>query len=255
MHQQATIRLFLFGLAANLFFTMPTAAQTCVAGFPESIGEWSEFVDGRHKGPVVDAAMQIFDLARVRIHQYPNDAWPATLQAFSDGKVDILVTALKSQEREETMAFIGPWLNYRWAAFKLQQPAGPNHDRVRIGVNKGLKGIHPIPHFIARLNGTPVWDTTPNIMRLLAHGDVDIVLGDHLSLTRTAVDQGVALTEVGGSNLQFSAHMAIRKDSPCMIYVPRISRAVRAWRRGDGHRRLLEAVAGDPGLLSPPGGR
>lgn len=223
---------------------MPSAAaaQECTVAFPERLEGWAD-IEGKHYvGPLVDAVAAIFRDAGVRMSKHPVDRWPSILEKFAAGKIDILAVAVRTRTREETMQFVGPWINYRWGPFYLDGKDVTGLENPKVGVNRALKGVWPIPAYLTRLKGEPVWDTPEMLMNRLVDGEIDMVLGEYAATANRARDLNVTVKEVPDAETRLTAYMAVNKKSECVAVADRLERAIRIWKRTGGRAEMMTGV-------------
>lgn len=218
-------------------------AQTCVVAFPEQNGSWATIEGNQFGGPLIESADQVFAAAGLEVVHHPVTPWAEVLRKFNEGEIDILAIALRSREREKTMKFAGPWLSYRWGPFTLAETDTEELKSPKIGVNRALKNVQPIPRYLARLNGIPVWESQANLIVKLANGELDIILGDQGIISRQAAQTNVKVKELPGADMRMTAYMAIHHESPCSVRVDDLDRAIRNWKKAGGHEQLITAVA------------
>lgn len=232
-------------LVVVALFSAPTSvyANECIVAFPEQNGSWATVEKGKFGGPLIRSADSVFDAASINVIHHPVDPWSNVLKKFEAGEIDILAVALRSREREKTMLFAGPWLSYRWGPFTLETTDADALKTPKIGVNRALKNVQPVPTYLSRLKGVPDWDTPANLLTKLTNGTVDMILGESGVINRQAQMQRVAVKEVPGTNMRMNAYMAIHPESTCASHVEALDRAIRQWKKNGGHERLLEAVA------------
>lgn len=230
-------------LALTALFGNKVTAQECVVAFPEQNGNWASIDGDKFVGPLVETADQIFSSAGVRVTHHPVETWTNVLEKYERGEIDILAVALRSSEREKSMNFVGPWLSYHWGPFIL---AGTNVEDLKnpkIGVNRALRNVQPVPTYLARLHGTAVWESQNKLIEELAAGNVDIILGDQDVVNRQAANLDLKVKMLPGANVRMTAYMAIHHNSPCVTHTQELDRAIRNWKKQDGHEQLIDAVA------------
>ncbi len=231
-------------LVCCLALASPAAGQQCVVAFPEKLGSWASVHEGHYVGPLVDAATEIFAEAMLTIVKHPVDRWSNILEQFEAGKIDILAVAMRTSEREKTMQFVGPWINYRWGPFYLTGSDALTVEHPKVGVNRALKGVWPIPAYLTRLHGEAVWDTPEELMNKLTNGAIDVVLGEYQATLNRASELDVDVTELPNTNMRLDIHMAVNKNGACVNRAEGLDRAIRVWKRNGGQAELMKSVQG-----------
>lgn len=234
------LHILLAGLIAGL--SWPAFAQECVVAFPERLGNWADVKNGRYSGPLIDSADSIFKTAGISVQHHGEDRWQDILAKFNAGDIDILAVAVKTPERGQTMKFVGPWLNYRWGPFYLEGTDVTSMETPRVGVNRALQGVWPIPTYLTRLHGEAHWDTPEQLMQKLSRGEIDVMLGEYEAILTRAGELNISVRELPNTEMRLTAYMAINKKSACMSVSTRLARAIRDWKQQGGWDSLLVAV-------------
>lgn len=239
--------LMIFALLPLIILLPPAVSsaaegQKCVIAFPERSGSWTRVDGDQYAGPLIEASEDIFERAGVTPIQHPIERWQHILEKFETGGVDILAAAVRTSAREKSMLFVGPWINYRWGPFYLADNEVSEKQRPKIGVNRALRGVWPVPTYLERLNGEPVWDTPEELIRSLSSREIDILLGEYEATTARAAELGIKVRRMPEADMRLSVYMAVNPKGGCASATERLEKAIREWIQSGGRAALLASV-------------
>ena len=191
-------------LLALSLLTLPgiAGAQPAVTvGIVDNNMPYSNLEDGTASGFSVDVLRQMADNANLTL-EFQAGHWPEIYSAFMNGDIDVIEGISYHKDRAEQILFTRPY--HIRQTFLMHNPSNPvqgmdSLDALagkRLGIIRDIVYREALVHPDITLNH---YDSVAGLIRALAFGWVDGILGPRLTLEYYARKSGLSFLEIAGA--------------------------------------------------------
>ncbi|WP_162149948.1 transporter substrate-binding domain-containing protein [Nitrincola alkalisediminis] len=221
-HSSSLLTVFLFVILGLISFSLSANTSNRVSvGVVADNEPYSWMNASQPSGFSIDVLEKVASLTELTF-EYRVGSWPEVYSAFLRGEIDVIDEISWSEERANSMLFTEP---YHYRNTVIMQDSNRRLDSVqridglrpyRIGI---LKDIYYAPLLYTQNLELVEYDLLPNLVRALAFGWVDAIIGPDVTLQFLAQRAGFRHLEVAGALSldgvqQEDFRLAVLKDKP-----------------------------------------
>lgn len=239
--QHSWVRTALKSALLLTFLTMVPAASnafedhppTCRIHFTRSWEDLDASIGTLPKSEFFKQIKSAFAKGGVRLEAAPFVPWSRATEQVLRGEDHGLSLALKTTERQEELAFLGPIFETTWYAYKIKGTGERDLIGAKIGVSNSYAKLEPIVAAIQAFQGEIIGMPAQRLGRMLKEQRVDAIAWPEYGIDYLQQEMQLELERSSGVAFNVQTFVAVRKDAPCMSRRVQLNEALRAWSKTD----------------------